>query len=70
MNPHPSIIERAFQIARSGAVKDMQALRARLKKEGYIGSQIDGFPTLSKQLRLLMAAAQEQPAGKSQRVSE
>ena len=65
MSPHPSIVERAFQIARSGSIKDMKTLRARLKKEGYVISQINGMPSLSKQLRTLMAAANERSPQKS-----
>jgi hypothetical protein len=40
-DPHPErpgVVQRAFQIAKSGAVADIAALLAQLAAEGYPGS--------------------------------
>ena len=55
-----SAIERAFQIAASGRVKDMQELRAVLNREGYDLSQLQG-PSLLKQLRDAIRIAWTRP---------
>jgi hypothetical protein len=34
-NSNPGVIERAFQIAKSGEVVSIEALQAQLLKEGY-----------------------------------
>ena len=49
-------IERAFELARSGAVRDVQELRRRLKGEGYNSYEIEGR-TLHTQLKMLIANA-------------
>ena len=51
-----TILERAFELARSGAVQDLPELRKRLSQEGYESSQIRGS-SLSRQLRDLIAQA-------------
>jgi len=35
MSDRPSVIERAFQVAKSGKVGNIEQLRKRLKQEGY-----------------------------------
>ncbi len=50
-------IERAFQIARSGACLGLSDLKLQLKKEGYSLSQIDGR-VLNNQLRDLIKKSQ------------
>ena len=49
-------IERAFELARSGAVQDVEGIKRRLNAEGYNGYQIEGR-TLRAQLRMLIAKA-------------
>ena len=49
-------IERAFELARSGVVRDVQELRQRLNSEGYNRYEIEGR-TLYAQLRTLIEAA-------------
>jgi hypothetical protein len=44
-----SAIERAFEIARSGEVRDVERIRRKLRQEGYDQNQIYGRP-LSRQL--------------------
>ena len=39
MHPSTSIIERAYQLARSGQCKGMQDIRRQLRVEGYGGPQ-------------------------------
>ncbi len=70
MEPNVSAVERAFQLARAGKATDMKGLATILKKEGYFSGHIERMPALSKQLRAIMAAAQDQPAIKSQRAPE
>jgi hypothetical protein len=62
MNKTP-VLERAFQLARTGECANMQEARKLLKAEGYGNSdllQLTG-PTLSAQLRALATQA-AQPA--------
>jgi hypothetical protein len=56
--PERTILERAFELAKSGKIGSMDELRAKLHAEGYLESraQISG-PTLQRQLRDLMRAA-------------
>ena len=57
-NPAPSglsPLERAFQLARSGACRTVSEIRQRLKSEGLDARQIEG-PALTRQLRLLCNA--------------
>jgi hypothetical protein len=53
-----TILERAFELARSGDIDSLEHLRLKLHAEGYLDSrsQIAG-PTLQRQLRDLMRAA-------------
>jgi hypothetical protein len=62
MSNRPTVLERAFQLARSG-VPSVPEIKKRLNSEGYIAAQIDG-PTLFKQLRALIRAAQGPTRGR------
>ena len=60
----PTVLERAFELARSGDCSSPSDIRDMLRREGYIDvtSQIAG-PTLLKQLRTLCRdAAHEKDA--------
>jgi hypothetical protein len=50
------VIERAFDLARSGECKTINEIRSRLKAEGYNHHLIEGR-TLLLQLRTIMAEA-------------
>lgn len=52
-------IERAFQLARSGELRTLDELRARLRREqhGSIDQHLSGM-SIKAQLKKLMAAAQ------------
>jgi hypothetical protein len=50
-------LERAFQLAKSGNVATLDALKHQLRAEGYSDATITGR-TLSKQLRALILASQ------------
>ena len=52
----PGTIERAFELAKSGACFQVSDIRARLTAEGYSPRQIEG-PSLLKQLRALLREA-------------
>jgi hypothetical protein len=52
------VIERAFDLARSGECKTINEIRSRLKAEGYDEGPIEGH-TLLLQLRTLMAEARK-----------
>jgi len=54
----PGAVERAFELARSGACNNLSSLRDRLGTEGYSVRQIDG-PVLLRQLRELIRIARE-----------
>jgi hypothetical protein len=47
-------LERAFELAKSGAIIDLRELRKKLASEGYATVQMDG-PSLGRQLRKLIA---------------
>jgi hypothetical protein len=57
MIPNLSALERAFQLAKSGRVGGITAIRAQLKCEGYDDKVLDGGRSLSLQLRGLVKAA-------------
>jgi hypothetical protein len=50
MDPRLSVIERAFQLADSGAVRSTDQIRKQLRKEGYSSGHLIG-PSLLAQLR-------------------
>ena len=54
-------IERAFELARSGAVQDVEKLKRTLNGEGYNGYEIEGR-TLRTQLRMLIVKALKEQA--------
>ncbi len=54
----PSVVERAFQIAKSGKVANVSALRAQLSGEGYSNSaQALAGRSISNQLSRLIVQA-------------
>jgi hypothetical protein len=57
MDQNTTALERAFELARSGKVATVDALRYRLRAEGYSDATIKG-KTLSTQLRALINATQ------------
>jgi hypothetical protein len=59
MDRNITALERAFQLAKSGAYTSIPAIKEQLKAEGFSVAQIIG-KTLTKQLNVLIKAAQEQ----------
>jgi len=59
MDEKPSLIERAYQIARSGTCKDVEALIRQLSREGYEAAyrHIAGGSSLRQELRILVRVA-------------
>jgi ABC-type protease/lipase transport system fused ATPase/permease subunit len=57
MDPKVSALERAFQLARSGRVANVDDIKKRLKLEGYDQQVVDGGPSLTSQLRNRIKAA-------------
>jgi hypothetical protein len=53
MDQHPTALERAFELARSGRVKDISEIRAVLKRERYDVDQLQGRQ-LTMQLQKLI----------------
>jgi hypothetical protein len=56
MSLTPTVLERAFEIARSGRVTTMTELRLILKAERFTLTQVSG-PALTRQLTTLMREA-------------
>jgi hypothetical protein len=58
MVERPGVVQRAFQIAKSGKVADVAALRAQLTGEGYPNSAqaLAGRPISSQLARMIVAA--------------
>lgn len=56
MDSQRTTLERAFDLARSGACAGVADIRAQLKAEGYALSQLEGR-SLARQLRELCQAA-------------
>jgi hypothetical protein len=56
MNNRPTTIERAFELARSGEYRNVEAVLKQLKAERLTTSQIEG-PLLKGQLRALCLAS-------------
>jgi len=67
MAPAPTLIERAFDLARSGSVPNLSRLARALRREGYEGvdMHLSSSPTLAKELtsacRAAWAAAGKEP---------
>jgi hypothetical protein len=59
MQSRPSVIERAFQLARSGTCASLTDIRMRLQSENYADAQIHtSGHSIARQLRGLIVAAQ------------
>ncbi|TLG71839.1 hypothetical protein FEV16_15195 [Methylocystis sp. B8] len=63
MQPDKTTIERAFDLARSGACRDIREIVGRLDREGYDGRQIPGR-ILKKQLMDFIEEAKASAHGK------
>ena len=59
MDHHPTELERAFQLAKSGSCSSMSDIRDRLRSEGYSTARVTG-DSLARQLRNLMQTARMQ----------
>jgi hypothetical protein len=57
MDPNLSALERAFQLARSGQVSNVEDVRKRLKQEGYDANAVYVGQSLRTQLKNLIKAA-------------
>jgi hypothetical protein len=57
MDSNLSALERAFQLARSGQVSNVEDIRKRLKHEGYDANAVFVGKSLKTQLRDLIKAA-------------
>ena len=58
MQDRPSVVERAFQIAKSGKIENVSALQAQLAAEGYANSiQALAGRALSNQLMRMITEA-------------
>jgi hypothetical protein len=55
MEPNISPLERAFELARSGECRSIEAIRKRLAREGYSTTQLYGRALLA-QLKALIDA--------------
>ena len=67
MDPNLSALERAFQLARSGQVSNVEDIRKRLKQEGYDANAVYIGPSLKAQLRDLIKAARLETTGSAKR---
>ena len=56
MEPNKTVIERSFELARTGLFFDVAEIRSRLKDEGYLTHAITG-PLLCQELKSMMEAA-------------
>jgi hypothetical protein len=61
MDPKVSAIERAFQMAKSGEVSNIEDIKTKLKREGYNPSDVYVGRSLNLQLRKLIKAAHSGP---------
>ena len=59
MTQGTTALERAFQLAKSGAFPSVQAIKRQLSAEGFSTDHITG-KALFKQLNILIKAAREQ----------
>jgi hypothetical protein len=58
VDPNTTALERAFELAKSGNVATIDALRRQLKAEGYSDAKVIG-KALTTQLRGLIDASQK-----------
>ena len=56
MDPSKTCLERAFELARSGAFESMYQIERQLLREGYYIEQI-AWPAIRRQLRGLLVKA-------------
>jgi len=56
MEQNKTVLERSFELARSGEFTTVETIRRRLSQEGYMTEQLKGRE-LNKQLQVLMRAA-------------
>jgi hypothetical protein len=56
MEPNKTVIERSFELARTGLFFDVAEIRARLRDEGYLTHAITG-PLLCQELKSMMETA-------------
>jgi|HubBroStandDraft_5_1064220.scaffolds.fasta_scaffold49796_2 hypothetical protein len=61
MDRNVTPLERAFQLAKSGKVSNLDDIRKTLKQEGYDASVVQDGASLKAQLRNLIKAAQSRP---------
>jgi hypothetical protein len=58
MDERTGVVQRAFQIAKSGAVTDISSLHAQLTLEGYLNTaQVLAGRSVSQQLARMIAEA-------------
>lgn len=62
MTSRPTVLERAFTLARSGDYAGVAEIKAQLKTEGYALHQLEG-PSLMRQLRELCGTARRDKDG-------
>ncbi|PBB16527.1 hypothetical protein [Mesorhizobium sp. WSM4313] len=58
MDQHKRALERAFELAKSGAYASFGEVRTKIKKEGYDIHQMDGL-ALRKQINQIIRSARE-----------
>ena len=58
MDPSKTCLERAFELARSGAFDSMYRIERQLLREGYYIEQI-AWPAIRRQLRGLLVKASQ-----------
>jgi hypothetical protein len=61
MDRNVTPLERAFQLAKSGKVSNLDDIRKTLKQEGYDARVVQDGASLKAQLRNLIKAAQSRP---------
>jgi hypothetical protein len=64
MSHRATVMERAFELARSGRPRGTTDIIAALRREGYSTEQIQG-PALKRQLVTLIKATRSDPAARS-----
>lgn len=62
MQDKPSVVERAFQVAKSGAVANISELSAQLTAEGYVNcAPLLSRRAISIQITRMIAEARQPP---------
>jgi hypothetical protein len=69
MDSNRTALERAFDLANSGACDTVEDIKRCLRQEGYVDTQVIG-KSLRKQLRALIDEARETPMPKGPESSE